>query len=672
MNIKITSLKLENFKCFREKEFHFNADITTILGRNGVGKTTIADAILWCLFGKNSDNQSDFNLKTLDADGGIIPHLDHSVEMILTITAKFEVGGPVSRDITLKRTLKETWVKKRASEEQVFKNNTTEYLVNGEVITASDYKKYIAQMIDEDVFRAITNPSYFPSLHWKQQREFLSNLAGDISPEEIAADDSELQLFSEELKQDILAYIKHLAYQKKIVREKLELIPVRLEEQNKALPPMLDWEMLKASSDHLSSKISEISQKIIETKNGNGGDVKRESIRKQLNEARTELDRIEQNIRIHVRTQQQLHDKAVNDARLAFGQTTKNIADLQLKIGSYDTLITRCKMTLDDCEKQASSIRERWAANQTPFSLKTEDGFCPTCGQPLPDDMREEKFSKLRQEANARKEVVKQQLIAEADKVKALIAETKQQIADYETQRTEDEQRLNQLRQLLNDQHIVLANAEKAPVPTAEEMQSSSDIHKTAVALIRELENALVDESTDDAGQLHELEEQKNELTRQFGEVQSQLATKATFERISNLIADIEKEQKELINQLSAFEREEDIARRYQSRQNEVLEERINQHFQLVKWKLFRTVNNGGDPFDEPYCECYVNGHAYHDGLNQAARLNAGLDICETLGKHYDVFAPIIIDNAESNLNILATTGQQIRLQVADTELKIS
>ena len=73
----------------------------------------------------------------------------------------------------------------------------------------------------------------------------------------------------------------------------------------------------------------------------------------------------------------------------------------------------------------------------------------------------------------------------------------------------------------------------------------------------------------------------------------------------------------------------------------------------------------------ESYCECYVDNIAYHDGLNTAKRLNAGLDICNTLCSLYDAYAPIIIDNAESNLNILHTESQQIRFYVADSELII-
>jgi hypothetical protein len=160
-------------------------------------------------------------------------------------------------------------------------------------------------------------------------------------------------------------------------------------------------------------------------------------------------------------------------------------------------------------------------------------------------------------------------------------------------------------------------------------------------------------------------------INQNFCTLQQQLATRQQYDKIVGLIDGINADEKALVRQLSELEKKEDLARRYQNRQNAILEERINEHFSLVKWKMFRTVNNNGDPFDEPYCECYVDGVAYHDGLNQAARLNAGLDIINTLCKHYFVSAPILLDNAESTINIIQTIGQQIRLLVSDCDLTI-
>jgi hypothetical protein len=177
--------------------------------------------------------------------------------------------------------------------------------------------------------------------------------------------------------------------------------------------------------------------------------------------------------------------------------------------------------------------------------------------------------------------------------------------------------------------------------------------------------------SDEDTKAIDDLNAMKCALTEGIQTTTAQLATREMRLKILSLIDGINEEQKDLVRQLSELERKEDVARRYQDRQNAILEERINEHFSLVKWRMFRTVNNGGDPFDEPYCECYVDGVAYHDGLNQAARLNAGLDIISCLCRHYNVTAPICIDNSESSLNIMQTTSQQIRLEVSDCDLQV-
>lgn len=669
MNIRIEKLTLANFKCFRKKEIAFNGDVTTIKGRNGAGKTTIADAILWCLFGKNTEGKSDFDLKTHDINGKIIPNLDHSVEMVL-VTSDPE---DATFEITLKRTLKETWVKKRGSEELVFKNNTTEYLINGDDTKAADYKKYIAQLVDEEVFKAITSPTYFPSLKWQVQREFLTKMVdmSDVTPtkEELESALSEIAP-----NQTLIDYRKHLSYQIKGIKDKLDKIPIRLEEQNKALPEQLDWDALTAELSKAKQELEDVEKKILAIKSGNSDDVKREEIREEIKKVQTELDALEMQARNIIRSEQSGKDDKVAELSRKFNELLNNQKDIELATQSLDKMKVRCDETLEQCEKDAQDIRDEWAHNlNRKFVFHENDKICPRCGQYLPEDQIEEKRKKAEENLNADKARIKAELTEKAEKVKALRADAEKQIEDLKTKNTEFEKDLAEVKEAINNVFSEKAEAEKIIVRTIEQCLAEDESYQQLLKKKEELQQKLETSTTseEDKKVLEELVVRECILNEGIDTINRQLATRDQRLKILALIDGINEEQADLVRQLSELERKEDVARQYQGRQNSILEERVNEHFKLVQWKMFRTVNNGGDPFDEPYCECYVDGVAYHDGLNQAARLNAGLDIINTLCKHYNVSAPIVIDNSESNLNILETTSQQIRLEVADTELQV-
>lgn len=673
MNIKITKLELTNFKCFKHKELEFGDDVTIIRGRNGVGKTTIADAILWCLFGKNTQGQADFDLKTHDENGKPIPNLGHSVEVELVTTSDTDTTFVYS----LKRTLKETWVKKRGTDEQVFKNNTTEYLVNGDSYTAADYKKFISELVNEEVFKAITNPSYFPSLKWQTQREFLAKLAGDISPETIAAEDEEIQALIGTLgEEDIISYRKHLSYQIKGVKEKLEKIPVRLEEQNKALPQKHDWESIKLESEKAGKELEEVNQKILSIKSGNGQDIKKDELRKQLDSLYNEKNKIENALWKQNHDTISEYDAKITELSHQFTSLLNDQRDMDNSIKSFDAIIQRCDETLKQCEKDAEVIRKEWYENEkNNLRLSREDSVCPTCGQMLPTELYNERILILNEEFNKNKAEKKEELQSRAEKIKALIKDSEAQKKEYEKKKRESERSMEEIKDKLNNTFAEKQRIEKekSNLPSYDTIVSNDEKHveleKNIESIKQQIDNASVT-SEEDIKALESLQMGKALVEETMKNLTVQLATKEQYDRICSLIEGINEEQKDLVRQLSELERKEDVAKRYQDRQNAILEEKINEHFSLVQWKMFRTVNNGGDPFDEPYCECYVDGVAYHDGLNQAARLNAGLDIINTLCKHYNVSAPIILDNAESTINIIETIGQQIRLTVADSDLE--
>ena len=56
---------------------------------------------------------------------------------------------------------------------------------------------------------------------------------------------------------------------------------------------------------------------------------------------------------------------------------------------------------------------------------------------------------------------------------------------------------------------------------------------------------------------------------------------------------------------------------------------------------------------------------------NNAARINAGLEIIETLAYHWGISMPVFIDNAESVTRLAHTAMQTVRLVVSEQDAKL-
>ena len=81
MKIQLLKEEIKNFKGTKELDINFNDGITNISGPNASGKTSIYDAYLWCLFGKDSNDKKDFEVQPLDKNNNKIHHLETSVKL---------------------------------------------------------------------------------------------------------------------------------------------------------------------------------------------------------------------------------------------------------------------------------------------------------------------------------------------------------------------------------------------------------------------------------------------------------------------------------------------------------------------------------------------------------------------------------------------------------------
>ena len=93
----------------------------------------------------------------------------------------------------------------------------------------------------------------------------------------------------------------------------------------------------------------------------------------------------------------------------------------------------------------------------------------------------------------------------------------------------------------------------------------------------------------------------------------------------------------------------------------ELVSEKVNNLFTFVKFKLFDKQINGGI---QETAEATYKGVPY-GSLNNAAKINAGLDVINALSKKFEKEIPIFVDNAESVNELVDVDSQLIRLVVS-------
>ncbi|HAC3198612.1 TPA_asm: DUF2813 domain-containing protein, partial [Listeria monocytogenes] len=260
--IKLLKLQLENFKGVKELEIDFQ-DNTSIYGANASGKTTILDAFTWLLFDKDSTNKKDFAIKTLDTEGNVIHKLNHVVTAVLNIDGE---------QIELSKKYMEKWTKSRGKPEQELTSHTTEYYIDEIKKKANEYKSFISELLDEELFKLITNPLYFnEQFDWKKRRAMLIKIAGDVTDAEVMSADDSLKDLSIFLgKHSIEDKLIQINEQRKNLRKRLELIPELVNEATKAKQDVtgLNPSDIKGELSVIEEQIQLIEQEKISLKNG--------------------------------------------------------------------------------------------------------------------------------------------------------------------------------------------------------------------------------------------------------------------------------------------------------------------------------------------------------------------------------------------------------------------
>jgi len=159
-----------------------------------------------------------------------------------------------------------------------------------------------------------------------------------------------------------------------------------------------------------------------------------------------------------------------------------------------------------------------------------------------------------------------------------------------------------------------------------------------------------------------------NELKSKENELQLDLNKFTQSTQVQERIAELEEQEKKLAAEFEELERQLYLTEEFTKTKVNMLEDKISSKFKFTRFNLFEEQLNGGVT---EICEATFDGVPFSKGLNNAARINTGLDIIATLSAHYGVQAPIFVDNSESVTKLIDIDSQLIKLIVSEADKQL-
>ena len=649
MRIIFNSITLKNFKgVLGEKTINFCDTVTSIYGANHTGKTTVIDAILWVLFDKNSEGASVFGIDTKDENNNVIPKLEHSVKLVLTIDG-------VER--TLEKVRKDVWSKPRGQEEEALTGHTTNYFINGNKYTQTEYKAEIANILPEALFKSITNPMYFPSRKAAGQRLLLEQMVEETNFLDVVAQKEEWALLEKYVENgDIDKFRENTSYKIKNIKEELKLIPSRISEHQTELAELkskdCDFLILEKRIAELEKGLQHYDDMLADASKGSDEKYKAKmAIRKQIQAYETERDSIIDKIKNENREAEKLHESVVSSIEEAIEEQRRNISTINSEAGSNE-------LKQQSLNKQKEDFRTRWqqVENET-FAWDANNEVCPTCHQRLPQEDIDSLRERLQGNFNENKANKQDLLDAEAKEIakqQESIEEERKRCAE---EKQEAEEKITHLEKEL--EQAKGTQPEEKDYTTDSRVIELTNLIKNEEGKLQQLEQE--EDTTTQQEAINRIKEQKQGQQQLRDQLRDQLQIKQQIERKEKRIAELTAEQQNLSQQLADLEHQDSAAENLMQYYIEDIESKVNKLFDIVRFNMFEHHLNGGL---KATCECTMHGTPYQD-LSNSEKINAGIDIINAMCRHHNAFAPIIIDNAESITEILPTASQQIRLVVS-------
>lgn len=640
MEIRILELRITAFKGIKSLRLELGGKSADILGRNGTGKTSVYDAYLWLLFGKDSQGTTKFDVKPLNEDGTARTGTDTEVEALLLVDGK---------ETKLRRVLHEKWKATPGQAQPVYMGDETLCFIDDvPAALEKEYKPFIASMIgDEETFRLLSIHGHFMTIPWEQRRRFLVDAAGGNAEAEIQARPEFAGIENVLQGKTPEDAKKRLNDQLKRVQTELDAIPGRLDELQRMYDPPTQeaLEDARARTAALKKELDEVQNQLAGT-----ADLFQEAalLSGKIRRANDAIDTRKAELDRPLREAQRAFRERLENARARKESLSREADRLERELAEIDADIEKLQ------RKRETLLAEWHRIDAEPFVPKNVDTVCALCGRPLPED----RILKSWKDAERLYLDSKQARLADTEhdgKTTAARIETLQ----GERQGVQDS--LNAKRVFLAEVEKDLQGLEKEDaLPKPQHFCYEQD--ETYMRLMDDLKALRTEmEKPRDTALRDQLLTRRDRITDEIAELQKIFVKRDHEYTVKERMDALTARREELGGQVIDLTGQIAQLQEYTAACCSAMEDSINALFHTIRWQLFEPLKNGGY---RACCNAALNGVDYTTNLNNGARINAGIEAIRVLSRSFGVTVPLFVDNAEAVNELSYAPGQMIRLRV--------
>lgn len=655
--IIIKSITMRNWRGEKERTTNFNLDAPTfILGGNGLGKSRHFNAFCWLLFGKDSEDRKDFEVRSYDSNHNLLHRCECSVEATLIVDGE---------ELTIKREFAEQWTKPRGQVDEVFSGNVTLCTWNGTPIKVGEYQSRVNEcIINDTLFKMLTNPKYFTEkMKWQEQREVLLQMAGVKSDEEIAADNEDFKKLLDILSGKSLSdYRKEISTEKKRLKAELNEISPRIDQTQKMMPEPEDWVAIEKQLKEVDKQISELTKQLTDAASLDEACIKeKQEVAHKIALSKAKLQELQDMQQLEATKLARAFNAERREIESNLKTANEELSTLTIDRNRNNERVAYLNKEITNITQQLDTLRSEW--HKINSRVYGGEETCPHCGQRLP----EERLQEMRDIFDSKKQ-------ADLEVNNKRGKELKCRLDDYNCELSSKTAEIERLSNAVASRQSEIDSLYKQLSGTPEKKVSDFSFAKTEEMEVIEQQIATLEakykevDNKDDNEILKDIERRRDVLADERTALQTRLQKRLQIERSNIEIERLENAGRELSQKIADVEQREYVAAQFTKKKIEDCEKRINSMFDMVKFQLFDYTQDGNE-FE--CCTCLVDGVPYATA-NSAGKVNAGLDIIRSLCKFNNVTAPIFCDGSESVNSYIEMDSQMIFLKVTtDNQLII-